>query len=86
MEQIFEETLEIDNDVLKDFILAIEAKRKLRKEINEEIKEIFDEAGSTGYDKKIMRKIITMREKDFAEIIQEEQMIDVYKKALGMYV
>jgi uncharacterized protein (UPF0335 family) len=48
------------------------------------IKEIFDEAKSTGFNPKIMRKIISMRKLDQAKLDEQEYLLETYKEALGM--
>jgi uncharacterized protein (UPF0335 family) len=42
------------------------------------------EAKATGFDTKIMRKVVTLRKKDSAERQEEEALLDLYLGALGM--
>ena len=49
---------------LKKYIEGIEMYEDQKKEIGESIKEIYDEAKSSGFDVKIIRKIISLRKKD----------------------
>jgi uncharacterized protein (UPF0335 family) len=37
-----------------------------------------------GFDAKILKKIVALRKKDPEEIDEEEALLDVYKRALGM--
>lgn len=69
---------------LKNYIESIENCELKKKEINENIKEFFDEAKASGYDIKIMRKIIALRKKNKLELEEEEYLLETYKEALGM--
>jgi len=42
------------------------------------------EAKGRGYDTKVMRKLISMRKRDAADLAEEEAVLDMYKEALGM--
>lgn len=46
--------------------------------------DVYSEAKGVGYDVKTMRKIISIRKVDAAERDEQEQLLDVYKHALGM--
>jgi len=50
----------------------------------EDIKEVYAEAKGSGFDPKIMRHIIRIRKRDKDELDEEETLLDVYKRALGM--
>lgn len=69
---------------LKQFIERIERLIEEKKNIQEDIKEVFAEAKGTGFDPAIMKEIIKLRAKDKADIEEEEYLLDVYKRALGM--
>ena len=71
-------------ELLKKYIEGIEHYEDQKKEISMSIKEIFDEAKSTGFDVKIMRKIISMRKLDKAKLEEQEYLLETYKEALGM--
>ena len=42
------------------------------------------EAKSRGYDTRIMRKIVSLRKRDLEDLAEEEAILSMYKKALGM--
>ena len=42
------------------------------------------EAKGRGYDTKVLRKIVSLRKKDPAEISEEEAVLQLYREALGM--
>ena len=49
-----------------------------------DIKEVYAEAKGTGFEPKIMRQIIKIRKMDKEEVDEEESLLDLYKRALGM--
>lgn len=71
-------------DELRSFIERIERLDAEKKDISELQKEVMAEAKSRGYDTKILRKLVTMRKKDPAEISEEEAIFELYREALGM--
>ena len=58
--------------------------KKKRRAIAADIKEVYGEAKSNGFDTKIMRKVVSLRKKDSAERQEEEAILDLYLSALGM--
>jgi len=71
-------------DELRAFVERVERLDAEKKDIADQQKEVMAEAKSRGYDTKVMRKLITMRKKDPAEISEEEAVLDLYREALGM--
>lgn len=69
---------------LRSLIERIERLEEEKKAIAADIKEIYGEAKSSGFDTKIMRKVVSLRKKDSAERQEEEAMLDLYLGALGM--
>ena len=45
---------------------------------------MFAEAKSAGFDVKVMRKIIAERRRDKDAVDEEQALLDVYRRALGM--
>ncbi|HUC11959.1 MAG TPA: DUF2312 domain-containing protein [Stellaceae bacterium] len=74
----------IAGDRLKSFIERIERLEEEKRVLAEDIKEVYAEAKGTGFDTKIMRQIIRLRKRDQDEIEEEETLLDVYMRALGM--
>lgn len=68
---------------LKSFVDRIERLQEEKKTISDDIKEVYAEAKGTGYDVKILRKIVARRKKAAAELQEEESLIDVYETALA---
>ena len=69
---------------LRSFIERIERLEEEKKAIAADIKEVYAEAKGTGFDVKIMRKVVSLRKKDAAERQEEEAILDLYLSALGM--
>jgi len=71
-------------DRLRQFIERIERLEEDRKGISGDIKEVYSEAKAVGFDPKIMRQIVKLRQMDNNELQEQEALIDTYKHALGM--
>jgi len=69
---------------LKAFIERVETLEQTKRAIAEDIKEVYSEAKSTGFDAKILRMIIAIRKKDAAERREEDTILETYMNALGM--
>lgn len=72
------------NNQLQSIIDRIEKLEDDRSLLAADIKEIFTEAKSNGYDVKIIRKVLAIRKKDAAQRDEEQALIDTYMSALGM--
>ncbi len=48
------------------------------------MKDVFGEAKASGFDVKIIRQILQMRKQDAEDLAEQEQLLDLYKHALGM--
>lgn len=69
---------------LKALVERIERLEEEKKAIAADIKEVYAEAKGTGFDVKILRKVISLRKKEPEERMEEEALLDVYLAALGM--
>jgi len=76
--------MQIDKGRLESFIQRIERLNEEKANITADIKEVYAEAKSSGYDDKIMRKIIAERKKDEADRQEEALLLETYRNALGM--
>ena len=68
---------------LRALVERIERLEEEKKTITGDIKEVYSEAKSNGFDVKILRKVVALRRMDRDEL-QEEALLDVYLAALGM--
>jgi uncharacterized protein (UPF0335 family) len=74
----------IAGDRLRSFIERIERLKDEQKALAADVKEVFAEAKGTGFDTKIMRKLIAIRAMDKDDFDEQETLLDVYMKAIGM--
>lgn len=74
----------VAGDRLKSFIDRIEKLEEEKHAIGEDIKEVFAEAKGTGFDTKIMRQLIKIRKMDKDDLDEQETLLDVYMRAIGM--
>ena len=81
------ETLEnkTKDDRLKSFIERVERLEEEKSNILTDIKEVYSEAKSIGYDPKIMRKILIIRKMDIDERLEQEALLNTYRNALGIF-
>ena len=80
-----QEIIQKRDDKLKNFIERIERLSEEKNNINFDIKEVFSEAKSMGYDPLIMRKILALRKMDIEERLEQETLLNTYKNVLGIY-
>ena len=69
---------------LRAFIERIERLEEEKKELSQDIRDVFSEAKSFGLDVKILRKVIAIRKQDTDERAEQEAVLDSYLQALGM--
>ena len=75
----------IVGEQLNSFVDRIERLNTEKTTIGTDIKSVFEEAKSSGYDVKILRKVIALRKREASEIEEEEALISTYLHALGGY-
>ncbi len=71
-------------DHLKAFIERIERLEEEKKALSSDVKDIYSEAKSAGYDVKVIRQLIRERKLDPNEVEESSTLLDVYKAAIGM--
>jgi uncharacterized protein (UPF0335 family) len=71
-------------DQLRSYIERIEKLEEEKAEIASFIKDVFAEAKGNGYDTKAIKEILKLRKLEPQDREEQEYMIDVYKRALGM--
>ena len=70
-------------DALRQFIERIERLEEEKKALSADIKDVYAQCKSQGFDTKIIRKIVSLRTKDRQEREEEEQILELYLAALG---
>ncbi|UFN51323.1 DUF2312 domain-containing protein [Roseomonas sp. OT10] len=71
-------------DRLRSIIERVERLEEERKALADDIKDIFQEAKSAGFEVKVIRQIIRIRKQEPAEVEEQETLLDLYRRALGM--
>jgi uncharacterized protein (UPF0335 family) len=74
----------IAGEQLRSFIERIERLEEEKRTLSADIKDVYAEAKGTGFDTNIMRQIIRIRRMDQDDVDEQETLLDVYKRALGM--
>lgn len=69
---------------LRQLIERIERLEAEKKDIADQVKEVYSEAKSRGYDTRALRSIVSIRKKDKDDLAEQEAVIEMYKEALGM--
>jgi len=77
-------TTSFAKDHLKAFVERIERLEEEKKALSDDIKDIYSEAKSTGFDVKALRAIIRLRKQDPNERQEHESILETYMHALGM--
>ena len=69
---------------IKSFVERVERLEEEKKAIADDIREVYSEAKGEGLDTKILRRLVADRKKDESLRREEEEMLDLYKAAIGM--
>ncbi|MFV0335876.1 MAG: DUF2312 domain-containing protein [Tropicimonas sp.] len=79
-----DEQYNVTGQELRQFIERVERLEEEKKDVSEQIKEVFAEMKGRGFDVKAIRVILRERRQDPNDIAEQEAVIDMYKAALGM--
>ena len=63
---------------LKQFIARIERLEADKAEITADIREVYAEVKTFGFDSKVMRKVISLRKVEPSERAEQEALLDMY--------
>ena len=74
----------IQADKLRLLIERIERLEEEKKGIADDIKDVYAEAKSTGFDVKTMRTIVRLRKMEKHHREEAEMLLETYKQALGI--
>jgi len=73
-------------DRLRSLVERIERLEEEKQALAGDIREVFAEAKGTGFDTKIMRQVIKLRKMEKDDRDEQEHLLDLYKRALGLEV
>ena len=71
-------------DRLRSFIERIERLEEEKAGLTADIREVYAEAKGSGFDTKVMRQIVRLRKLDDAARQEQEALLDVYRRAIGL--
>ena len=71
-------------DQLRLFIERIERLEEEKKGIADDVKDVYAEAKSNGYDTKTMRKIVALRRLETHVRQEADALLETYRNALGL--
>ena len=74
---------EAAREKLRQTVSRIERLEEEKKEVAEQIKEVYAEAKSMGFDVKALRQAVRLRKIDAREREEQEMILDLYLSALG---
>lgn len=75
---------EVAGDRLRTIIERIERLEEEKMALSDDIREVYSEAKGAGFDVKVIRQVVRLRKMDATDRSEMEQILDVYKRALGM--
>ena len=74
----------VAGDRLRTIIELIERLEEEKTALSDDVREVFSEAKGAGFDVKVIRQVVRLRKMDATDRSEMEQVLDVYKRALGM--
>lgn len=82
-ESFMEKVDETTREKLRQTVAKIERLEEEKKEVAEQIKEVYGEAKAIGFDTKALRQVIRLRKIERAEREEQEMILETYLIALG---
>lgn len=73
----------VDAAHLRSFVERIERLEEENRTLADDIKEIYAEAKGSGFDTKILRKVVALRRMDADKRKEQEEILELYLSALG---
>ena len=74
----------MNKELLLSLVQRIEKLKEDAAQIASDIKEVYHEATSQGFDAKIIKKCVDLRKKDKDQIDEEDAVLQLYRDALGL--
>lgn len=69
---------------IKSFVERIERLEEEKKALSEDVRDVYSEAKGTGFEPKILRKIVALRKASLEKRREEQELLDLYMSAIGM--
>lgn len=74
----------VSGERLRQYIERVERLEEEKAGIGDDIKDVYAEAKSAGFDSKIMRMIVKLRKMSMEKRREEEELVEIYKSAIGL--
>lgn len=74
----------IAGDKLRSFVERLENLEEEKQAVAEQIREVLAEAKGEGFDTKIIRQILKLRKMQEHDRVEQEELLELYKSAIGM--
>ncbi|WP_336055212.1 DUF2312 domain-containing protein [Nitratireductor sp. CH_MIT9313-5] len=84
MDEVTADTQTVAAGQLRAFVERIERLEEEKKNISDDIREVYAELKGNGFDPKAVRALVRLRKQDQSERQEAEAMLELYKQALGM--
>lgn len=72
------------NGQLRALVERIENLEAEKAAISEDVKSVYAEAKGSGWDTKMLRRIVNIRKQDPNDRMEQEAILETYMRALGM--
>lgn len=69
---------------LRSYVERIEKLEDEKRNLADDIKEVYSEAKGVGFDTSVIRALIRIRAKDQDDLDEFEALLDTYMRAMGM--
>lgn len=86
MAEIGHNSYSVTADELQQLVEQVESLEAEKRKTAELIRDVYGEAKARGYDTKVMRKLIALRKRKPDAIAEEQAILEMYGRALGMSV
>jgi uncharacterized protein (UPF0335 family) len=74
----------VAQDQLRALVERIERLQDDKKSVSNDIRDVYAEAKSSGYDTKALRAVVKLRGMDKMERAEQEAILETYMSALGI--
>jgi len=78
------DTVGIAAQQLASIVSRIERLEEEKKNLSDDIKDVYAEAKANGFDVKTLKAVVRLRKLDAAERAERDALLDLYLSALGM--
>lgn len=74
----------VETPKLRSYVERIEKLEEEKAALAADVRDVYAEAKSNGFDTKAMRQVIKLRKMNHSDRVEQEHMLELYKRALGL--